>query len=40
MNTLVVKAEDNTDLTTHENEEDGYTRVWWHLTADDKVFWG
>ena len=22
-----VKEEDNTDLTTHENEEDGYTRV-------------
>ena len=27
MNTLAVKEEDNTNLTTPESEEDGYTRV-------------
>ena len=27
MNTSEVKEEDNTNLTTHENEQDGYIRV-------------
>ena len=27
MNTTAVKEENNTNLTTHENEEDGYTRA-------------